>query len=619
MRSSGGLLMYFTSLNLVASNRWAGGCVVKQERGGSTAYKAIVAYGVTLVIVIVALFPADANAAFVREYTKGRFSFSGSVGFKYTERDRKTSSNTIRTTGVREVIDTTVKGFVWDPRFMVFKAGFAFRHETNKTEGGGESTPTSYQYTLFTTWLPKRRNPFVLHAHHIITEVKSDNAPTQEIVTDSFGMRWNMNRRTLGSLSFAYDTRMAKSFGGSTKRDQVDHTFKVDGARKFKKRRSKVGSDVNYSYTYELKKNRESDRETSEHRFNVTDKTTFSPKTELSADATYYYKEGSGASEFAVQSLRAGSRLSMNVSERLGVSYGLGMGAGVTDASNSQSASASAGLSYLISERWHTNASLSLSGNRTTAGGGEDRVSLSANGGVSYRQQWGIYNLTSNYGISLGSKIGTNERSMGHNFGIGLSQSNSILWSDNISYSLSYTESVNSIATSHGLTYGVRSQVSLRDKLYFTAGYKYLTEEDSSFGETVDREASSGRAELGWTHKYSFNTSLNASSSYQENNRDASDIESSDNQTTASSVAFRTSNFLGMRNVRFTSRIRYRQSLGKQRANSTKTTSDANFDYTLGRWITSLKLEHSTGETGLVTFENRSLTFNIKRIFGFRF
>lgn len=589
----------------------------------SMRYKSLTACLFVLGFLLATLFPITANAAFIRDYTKGRFTFTGSLGLKYKEHHRKTSSKTdfFKTTSLRRTLETGVKGFAWDPRFMIFKAGLTIRHENYESDGGGGSRPTSYQYSLFTTWLPKRRNPFLLHAHHIITEVRSDNAPTFEVVTDTFGMRWGMQRRLLGYLSFAYDARMAKSSGGSSERDQIDQVFKIVGQRKFKKRRSKIGSDVSYGYTYDLKKNRESGRETSEHRINLNDRTIISPTSELSAEATYYFKEGQGGdSDYSIHQLRASSRLSNKISDQLGTSYGLSFGTAKSYNSTSQSASGSAGVNYLISDRWQSNASLALSASNSSTANTEDRINSSANGGVSYRQPWGIYNLSSNYGLSLSaSSAGSGGAAVGHNFGFGLSQNSSILWSDNFSYSLGHFESRDRVSTSHGLTYGAKSQVSLRDRLYLSANYSYHVADDSTNEVSVNRESNVGRAELGWTHKFSYTSSLNSSITYSDSDRKSSDSESSDNQTSSGSISFRTSHLFGLRNLLFNTRLRHRQSQGKQRVNSTKTTLDANFDYKIGRWITSLKLEHYVDETGSDVYENRSFTFNIKRVFGFRF
>jgi hypothetical protein len=584
--------------------------------------KTTIALGMILTLIVIALFPQRADASYIREYTKGRFTFSGSLGLRYKENHRNIKTSPTQTYSLRETVETNVNGFVWDPRFMTFKAGLTFRHEKHQTDGAGSATPTSYQYSLFTTWLPKRRHPFIMHAHHIITEVKSDHSPTYESVTDSIGMRWSMHRRLLGNVSFNYDARMSKSYGSTSKRDQVDQKFKLAGQRKFKKRRSKTGSDINYGYLYDLKKNNVSGREASEHRINIADRTVISPTAELSADASYYIKEGSGDSVFSVQSLRAGSRLSKRVSEQLGTNYGLSAGASKSDASNSQSVGGSAGLSYLISERWQSNAGISLAGNSTTAAGGDDRVNSSANGGVSYRQQLGIYNFSSNYGLSVSSVMAGDERgnnSIGHSFGLGLSQGSSILWSDSISYTLSYNESKSNTATSHGITYNAKSQFSLRDRVYLSSAYNIYSEEDSAGGPTVDREGSTRRAELGWTHKFSFSSSLNASTSYSASDRSSTDSELSDNQTKTGRVTFRTNDFLGLRSVMFASKLGYRQSEGSQSVDSYKITADANFNYRIGRWITSLKLEYTEGESGAANFANRSLTFNIKRMFGFRF
>ncbi len=588
----------------------------------SMRYKSSAACFVVLVF-LSTLLPITANAGFIRDYTKGRFTFTGSLGLKYKEHYRKTSSQTdfFKTTSLRRTLETGVKGFTWDPRFMVFKAGLTIRHENYESDGGGGSTPTSYQYSLYTTWLPKRRNPFLLHANHIITEVKSDNAPTFEVVTDTFGMRWGMHRRLLGHLNFTYDARMAKSSGGSSERDQIDQVFKITGQRKFKKRRSKLGSDVNYGYTYDLKKNRESGRETSEHRININDRTIISPTSELSAEGSYYFKEGQGGgSDYSIHQLRASSRLSKKISDQLGTSYGLSFGAAKSYDSNSQSASGSAGLNYLISDRWYTNASVALSASSSSTSNDDDRINSSMNGGATYRQQWGIYNLSSNYGLSISaSNVGSGGAAVGHNLGFGLSQSSSVLWSDSLSYSLGYFESRDRVSTSHSLTYGVRSQVSLRDKFYLSTNYNYHVEDDSTNEVSVNRESNTGRAELGWTHKFSYTSSLNSNITYTDSDRKSSDSESSDNQTSSATISFRTTHLFGLRNLLFNTRIRYRQSQGEQRVSSTKTTADANFDYKIGRWITSLKLEQYVGETGPDVYENRSFTFNIKRVFGFRF
>ncbi len=621
--------MHLVSPNLYFPQVTSGGGIAdgsfSKTRGGRSLmrYKPSIVYLFVLVFLLSVLLPISANAAFIRDYTKGQFTFTGSLGLKYKEHHRKTSSKTdfFKTKSLRKTLETGIKGFAWDPRFMVFKAGFTVRQENFESDGGGGSRPTSYQYSLFTTWLPKRRNPFLLHAHHIITEVQSDNAPTYEVVTDTFGMKWGLHRRLLGHLSFAYDARMAKSSGGSSERDQVDQVFKITGQRKFKKRRSKIGSDVSYGYTYDLKKNKESGRETSEHRINVNDRTIISPTSELSAEATYYFKEGQGSGpDYSIHQLRASSRLSNKISDQLGTNYGLSFGTAKSYSSNSQSASGSAGVNYLISDRWQSNASIALSASRSSASNTEDRINSSANGGVSYRQQWGIYNFSSNYGLNLSaSNAGSGGMAVGHNFGFGLSQSSSILWSDSFSYSFGQFGSRDRVSTNHGLTYGAKSQVSLRDKLYLSTSYSYHVEDDSTNEVNVNRESNIGRAELGWTHKFSYTSLLNSNVTYSDSDRKSSDSGSSDNQTSSGSISFRTSHLFGVRNLLFNTRFRHRQSQGKQRANSTKKTLDANFDYKIGRWITSLKLEYYEGETGSDVYKNRSFTFDIKRVFGFRF
>ncbi|MCF6280977.1 MAG: hypothetical protein L3J28_02015 [Candidatus Polarisedimenticolaceae bacterium] len=586
-------------------------------------YERVVIIGL-LALLLITLFPQNVSALSIREYTRGSFSFTGSVTLRQIDRRSGNQSSVIKSKSFSTIINNRIKGFVWDPRFMVFTAGLNFRQAENSTGSEVSSRPRSLQYSLYTTWLPKRRNPFVLHMNHSVTTVSSSYAPTYELVSDVLGMRWGLSQRTLGALRFTYGMRKAVSTGESTDREQLDHSFKVIGKRRFKSKRHRVGADLNYGYHFDNKENRVGDSQSSEHRLYINNRTNLTPEIGLTAEGSYFNRlDDRGGRQLSMQSLRASSSLSVRMTEAFNTNYGLSVSASTSDSYDSNSASGSASMNYRISERWNSNASLSITSSSSAAGSGE--VASSAAGGLSYGQRWGIYDLSSSYSLGIGSVLSESSDgyTVSHGFGIGLSQSVSPLWRDGISYSFGYSDGKTRTSMSHGLLYRAKSRFSIRDDVELTVNYKQRSDSDSEgdsiTGVKVEREASSTSTNVGWTHRLAVYSSLIASAGYAESDNTTSGGPSNENKSKTARLTYNTSPF-GLRNLRFRANAKYVERYGSQMDRDKRYDTDFNLDYKLGRWVSSFKYAYSNSSTGgSDDYENQTITIEIQRYFGVRF
>ena len=572
-----------------------------------------------VVLLLVLALPSKANAATLRDYTKGVFSFTGYIGLRHEDRRNKSDDNSeSRTKSMRTQVQTNLKGFVWDPRFMIFNAGFTNTQQTTETSSG-KSEPTTNTFSLFTTWLPVRQYPFVFFINHTVSRISTYSSPTYYLTTDNLGMRWGRSHRTLGIMRFAYDLRMASSSGKEHDRDQVDHQIKIDGKRRLKSRR-RSRSDIGYGYRYNNRQGKNSDRTSNEHRFYINDRVTFDPKMSLSADASYTNREDDSNGRIrSLHHLKAKSRLNITKTDRLSLNYNLAMNRTDSDDTASNSLSGGAGANYNISDRWHAAGGVSLAAYTSDLSGSEDRVATALTGGLNYRKPLGIYNFSSSYSISINTTLSgaTEGDSINQSFGVGVSQSASSLWMDDIGYTIGVSNGRKRSSISQGLIYRAKSNFSLRDSLRFTAEYRTYSEDGSSSGIDIDRDTNIKKAELNWYHKLGIASTFGASTSYIESENQTVGY-SRDSQTTSARLNLRTP-IWGQRNLNFVAEARYLDIQGDSSRPGQKITTKLGIGYTIGRWLTSIRHDYYKGDFESQTYENHLITINVKRFFGVRF
>ena len=601
------------------------GCLTRVGRVATTFetyrsanYRSLICNVGLVVLILMAVWPSTANALSVREYTKGRFTFTGYIGLKHEDRKNKSEESESKSESLRTQIQTNLKGFAWDPRFMVFNASLTSTQQTTETTAG-KSEPTTLSFSLFTTWLPKRRDPFVLFLNHSVTKISTYSTPTYHLTTDNLGFRWGRTNRTFGIVRFAYDLRKATSSGQVVKKDQVDHQLKIDGKRRFKPGRQ-GGSDIGYGYRYDNREDKGSNRKSNEHRLFVNNRAALSSKMSFTADAssTYRQDDSNGGSR-ALKYMSAKSRINHSKSEQLSLNYSLSMNVTDSDESASRSLSGGGGVNYNISERWHAVGALSLAANSTDGVSSSDRVGSTLSGGLDYRQPLGIYNLSSNYSISISKALSgpTDGDSVSHTFGVGVSQSASSLWMDDIGYTIGFSTGPTRSSISQSVIYRARSNFTLRDSVGFTAEYRVFSEDNSSSWVDVERETSNRRAKLDWTHKLRVSSALSATVSYVESDNETND-ESRDSQTTSARANFRTALF-GLRNLQLVSQARYLDVQGDLGSSGKKMVAELGIGYKIGRWIASFNYDYSRGDFENQTYEYHLVTINLKRLFGFRF
>ena len=565
------------------------------------------------------VLPAKVYAASLFEYTQGRFSFTGHVGLRNEDRQYNINSSKSETKSLRTQIQTNLKGFVWDPRFMVFNAGIGLMQQTIES-GVGKSEPSTNQYSLYTTWFPKIRNPFILFLNHSTTEVSAYSAPTYHVTTENLGMRWGLQNRLFGLVRFTYDLRMATSSGQQVDRDQTDHRIKVDAKRRFRSGR-RDGSDVSYGYRYDNKNDRSAGRRSGEHHLYIKDRTTFANKMYLTADASYFNRTddtrgGSGSMQY----LNASSRLNVDQRERLSYYYNLGINYADFDAGENRSISGGAGVRNDISDRWRTNASVTMIALSSTTDGSEDSVRSIATGGVGYRRPLGTYNLSSNYSLGYDSVLSgpSDGNIINHAFDIGVSQSAFSLWMDTINYSIGISDGGKRSSLSQSVIYRVVSNFSLRDSFRFTAEYRTLSSKNSRVDVSEkERETSNKRALMEWTHKFNVISSLNISINYAESDN-TTDGENRDRQTLSGRMVYRTALF-DMRNLRLIAKANYYDIQGDLGDSGERVTAELDLAYNIGRWRALFGYDYFSRKYQTQTYEEHRVTVEIKRLFGIRF
>ena len=548
---------------------------------------------------------------------------SGHLAARYEESQQKISTTESNRDSWRTEVQMNLSGFVWDPRFMVFNGGITLLNEEINTDAG-ESNPTTTNYSLFTTWFPRKKNPFIFFANRSLINVSSYATPSYELVTDNVGMRWGFRSPLLGALRFTYDLRLAESDAQHSERDEVSHHFNAEAKKKLRPGRWGA-SDLIYGYRYETTEDKTSrGSESQQHYVYANDHTDFGERVRFTADATLFNREDDwGDGDRTMTNLSASARLNVNETDQFTHYYQMSTNMSETDEGQFSSFGVGGGLDYRITELWRTFGSLNFNGVSSTIGDSEDQVTSSLNAGVEYSRPLGIYNVYARYAFGItealsGSSDVRDTNSTQHSIGLGASQRATPLWMDSITYSANYSDGNTRDSLSQNLTYRAVSNLSIKDILNLTLELRTFSEKTKQDSATlVDRDTNNRRIDLGWQHRISSYSSLSTTAGYTETDNDAD----GDLKTTSRSYAkgeYQTALFQ-RRNLSFKGTLTYEDLQGDTGNVGTHLKAEADVLYYLGRWQASMEYRYIDADYESNPFEEHTVTLYLKRLFGVRF
>ncbi len=561
----------------------------------------------------------------------GRTNFSGSVGLENEDYIYSTEAGSSSRTRQRTRFDLNGRGYIWDPRFMVYNAGVSLQREKLQASANQVKTSSIYNmvgYNINTTLLPNKPNPLMLYGSRSKTTVNDFWSPSYGYTVNNLGARWGMRNSWLGRSNFYLDRSRSQSDNVLVARSDQSLQFGMD-ANKNLRPKQWGESDVSYGYRRTEQDEKVNGSSQRQNYFYLNDRSRFGETAKLSSNLTYYTRNdqwnNSGAA-MKTKFLGINNNITVQQTQDFSHFYGLGMGLNETDSGKSRSHSLSVGANYRFNRQWQTNGTLGLSGsNSSTSNSGQDQSgkTLSGSAALMYSDLV-LQNYLVNGGYSVAqtrmhnssSNGALEQRSTMQTINLGYSRTNSRLYADSLQLSMSRSTGETS-GSGLNARYNVRSTLTQSDMLQGTAEYSRFHQSKtvvysatSTTNDIYDSSSRNTRLNFGWSHQFmeSGSSTLSATTSRGMSQNVAT-------ETRSIQAAVR-KNFGGA--LQWSMQVRKDQIKGLESTSGNKTTVESDLNYRIGKWQASARYRYRDVQQDMAPFKERSITFILKRIYGFR-
>ncbi len=556
--------------------------------------------------------------------------FSGSMGLENEQYKYSTEADVTSRTRQRALFDLKGRGYIWDPRFMVYKAGVALQREKVQNSAGQTSTSSLYNmvgYHLNTTFLTKKPNPLTLYASRNKSTVHDFWSPSYGYTTNNLGARWGINKPWLGRSSLYFDRTSSQSDNALVPRSDWSLQLGTDVNKKLRPKQWGE-SDLSYGYRRTEQEDRISGSTRRQNYFYLNDHSSFGKDATLSSNLAYFkHNDKWGYSGNTVESTFLGfsNSFSMQQTEDFRHYYGLGLSLSDSGTSKSRTHNLSAGTNYRFNQQWQMNGTVASSNSNTRMPDNtqQNNKSLTSLAALMYTDTF-LKNYLINGGYSV-SRMQTQRsvpdgvyenRSTAQAVNLGYSRMNSLLYADSLQLSMSRLTGEPS-GNEFNTRYNVRSRLTQNDLLQAGVDYRRYHQSKTVVNSTTsapddiyDSSSRSKRFNISWSHRFleSGSGQLSATTSRNENQGFT---------TTMRSIQAIVRKSLGAA-LHWSMTARKDHIEGLESMSGNRTTVESDMDYQIGKWQATARYRYRDVQQHTAPFKEHSITFTLKRIYGFR-
>lgn len=561
----------------------------------------------------------------------GKTSFSGSMGLENEEYKYSTEAGARSRTRQRMLFDLKGRGYIWDPRFMLYTAGVTLQREKVQTNAALTKTNSLYNmvgYNLNTTLFAKKPSPLTLYANRNKSTVNDFWSPSYGYTVNNLGARWGTKNPWLGRSNFYFDRTNSQSDNALVPRSDRNLLLGMDANKNI---RPKQWGESDLSYGYRRTELDDWVNGSSQHQnyFYLNDRSYFDKNAKLSSSLTYFTRNDRwNNSSNATNSKFLGFNNNFSVQQTQDFShhYGLGLGLNKTDTNQGRTHNLSAGANYRFDRRWQVNGGLALSGsNSSSLDSGQKQSSkmFSGNAALMYSdlvlqnyQVNGSYTATQMRNRNSNSNRVFEQRSTTQTVNAGYSRMNSRLYADSLQLSMGRSTGEPS-GSEYNARYSVRSIWTQSDMLQGTAEYRRYRQSNiivnstaSSSSDIYNLNSRNTRLNFSWSHYFPGSGSSILSATTTKGKSQGVD-------TATRSVQAMIRRSLGGA-LRWSFLARKDHIEGLESISGNKTTIESDLDYRIGKWQASARYRYRDVQQYIAPFKEHSITFMLKRIYGFR-
>lgn len=568
-------------------------------------------------------------------------SLSGSIGMEAEDYRYEMLASTRERLRLRGRFDLNARGYVWDPRFVVFDAGVTLQDETVRTREAGLDGDTGVDtlgYRFSTTWFGGRPNPLTIYANSSQSTVADFWTPSYELSTRSEGMRWGLDNRWVGRTGFYVDHTVSESRSTAVPRSEENLSLGLDANRTI--RAQQWGeSALSYGYRHTAWDEKVYGSSHRQNHLYLNDRSLFGEKATLTANLTFYDRSDdwgrvlSGAHGLDSQFLGFNSMLNVQQTDMLRHYYTLGFSMSDVGSSRSVSQNLSGGLSYRFNRVWQASGMLGVNATRSewaqsfpSASGSQNSSSLTGSAALTYADSFGNFLVTGGYSLALAQSdtFSTtaglpDQRYTTHSVDLGYTRTGSPRYADSLQLRMSRTVGEPS-GDELNARYSVTSTLSQQNLLQGSAEYRRYRQEYAAWSALaplpdaysyVMTDTQSARVEVGWLHRFSQSGSVMLSAGLTSGTSQGVSLDTRYAQARG--------NVILRGNLHWTALLRAEQIEGTAYTAGDKLTVESDLNYRIGKWQATARYRYRDARQDFAPFKERSMTVMLKRDYDLRF
>ncbi len=460
-----------------------------------------------VLVVFAMLFPFSIRAAFIGDYTKGRFTLGGSLGINQEDYTRSRNGSEVSRRELEKEAAVDLAGFVWDPRFLSFSSGVTVTEGDTATSGEG-SNRQSLGYYLNTTWFGGRDHPLNVFANRRTNTVANADSPSYDLDTEHYGLRWGFQRKTLGNVRVGFEVLDAQSASAEVERDERREIVEFEGKRQIN-RENGSHSDLTYGFRGIDSEDDVLGTVSRQRNWYAYDRTDLDETTSLISNIRYYDRKDvfpdidqGGLRQVESSFINATSSIRIQSSDVFRQHYSLALSQSGSSTSESTRYDLRGGIAYNWAPNWEfrTNAGLNGGNFQSDTDSGEDLSSL-LEASLRYNRHFDILDLRAGISTAYDSEIRSSDpegrgNTISHTATLGLSRQANPWWQDSVDYRFTNEQGERG-SSEHNLHYSATSRITPSDHLRLTGDWRRYDNGQLVVAQTTDNR----RYKIDWNHR----------------------------------------------------------------------------------------------------------------------
>ncbi len=576
----------------------------------------------TLLVIICTVGSSLPVMAALRDYGIYLGSVGGSTLLRLENRLSSNNGSKRKYNTLTSITAVGTSGFIWDPRFMTVDLNLQYSTSRSESDTAAydfdeDSVGFRFKSVLFPRW-NYPYSPIRLSASKATRTINNNGRGSTETDYTRMSVSWGLVQKQLGRVRMRYNFSLEESTGTS-ERDTIKNAFQVHASKDFLK--DKWGETRSrYGYEFDSSDDRVNDQFDIQHNLFINNRTKLGKKTDLSSNVLFYQRYYDGYDDDYV--LSSNANLNIQETERFKHYYSLGLRSNSVGYDYSGTAGANYRYTHDFDAYLQGTAStgaLARAGNGSLYGS-LMQFTVNANGRLSYKRKYGVYQLNSNYSVhvrppewSSGSRplrALSQELRVSQAASLTVSRRDNPLYSDSATLRADY-EMAGDNTYSYSAGYSARSIYNISSKISSqisgNATASQRSREDSSFGF-------GSTAAISYRFGRSLRSSVNARQRWRSQGSKTFSLYG---------IRGRVSGSLYRRyNVRFSGGLGWTRQIEELQYNNKsprdEVKGEAEVSSSMGKLVTSLRYTYrETDFIGEVS-SDQSIMFEIKRFFGWR-